>query len=179
MNEDEIPGRDLITDGRFPPDWKEHWTHFNGKGIARPYTDPDYGYYLLMNGEAAVSQTFKAAPFTPAQLEKARYRLSFQYENHGDGSNAKVVIKTSNGSEDTINLSGKIFDKPMADWNRYEPYTFTTVTSTDKDITIELHGSNLTGVSGLRITDLNIQLHLDSLKLSKIQVDNRVYELQN
>ncbi|UWF52168.1 hypothetical protein NYP20_14865 [Pseudomonas sp. N3-W] len=176
MSEDEIQGRNLITDNRFSPNWKEHWTLFNGKGIARPFTDPTYDYYLMMNGEAAVTQTFDTAPLTTAQLTNAWYRLSFQYENYGDGANAKVVVRPSTGKDDLIDLSGRIPDKPQADWNFYAPYPLTLVAD-DKDITVELHGSDLGGSSGLRITDLNVQLHLAPLTLSKLQVDDRTYEV--
>ncbi|TVT79431.1 hypothetical protein [Pseudomonas sp. H3(2019)] len=176
MSEDEIRGRNLITDGRFSSNWKEYWTHFNGNGIARTFADPAYGYYLMMNGEAAVTQTFDTAPLTTAQLTKAWYRLSFQYENYGDGANSKVLLRSGTGKEDPIDLSGKLPDKPLADWNFYEPYTLTVVQD-DKDITVELHGSDLGGSSGLRMTDLDIQLHLAPLTLRKIQVDERTYEI--
>ncbi|MBV6825220.1 hypothetical protein [Pseudomonas sp. PD9R] len=176
MSNDEIRGRNLIIDGRFSSDWKDHWTHFNGKGIARPFVDPVYGFYLMMNGEAAVTQTFDTAVFTTAQLTNAWYRLKFQYENLGDGSNSKVIVRPSTGVEDAIDLSGKIPGRPQAEWNPFEPYEFKVVEA-DEDITVELHGSSLDGSNGLRITDLDVQLHLAPLVLDWVKVDDRTYEL--
>ncbi|WP_460157669.1 hypothetical protein [Pseudomonas sp. S2_H10] len=175
MNEDEIRGRNLIVDGRFPSSWKEHWSHFNGKGLARTFSDPVYGFYLMMNGEAAVKQTFDTAPLTAAQLTKASYRLRFLYENYGDGANSKVIVRTSTGVEDPIDLSGKIPEHPQAEWNPFEPYQFTVVAA-DQDVDIELHGSALGGSSGLRITDIDVQLHLAPLELKSVTLDERSYE---
>jgi hypothetical protein len=176
MSNNEIRGRNLIVDGRFSSEWREHWTHFNGKGAVRTFTDPDYDNYLIMNGEAAVTQTFDTAPLTTAQLAKAWYRLSFQYENYGDGSNSKVIVRSGTGVEDPIDLSGKIPDRPLAEWNPFEPYQLTVVAA-DKDMTVELHGSSLSGSSGLRMTDLDVQLHLAPLELAWAKVDDRTYEL--
>ncbi|EJM37183.1 hypothetical protein PMI26_04984 [Pseudomonas sp. GM33] len=174
MNLDEIQGRNLIKDGRFSSNWKTHWTHFNGKGIARVNADPDYGFYLIMNGEAAVTQTFYTAPLTTAQLTNVEYRLSFQYENYNDGLNSKVIIKTTTGLQDEIDLSGKIPDQPQADWNPLDPYKFGVVEA-DMDVEVQLHGSSLLGSSGLRITDIDVQLHLAPLRTRCVQVDDRVY----
>lgn len=175
MNEDEIRGRNLILDGRFSSDWRENWTHFNGKGAAKTFADPAYGYYLMMNGEAAVKQTFETAPLTTAQLTKAWYRLSFQYENYGDGGNSKVIVRTGTGVEDPIDLSGKIPEQPQAEWNPFEPYPLTVVAA-DKHMDIEPHGSSLGGSSGLRITDIDVQLHLAPLELACLEVDERIYK---
>lgn len=175
MNEDEIRGRNLVVDGRFSSGWKEHWSHFNGKGIARTFSDPVYGFYLMMNGAAAVRQTFDTAPLTTAQLTKASYRLSFQYENYGDGANSKVIVRTSTGVDDEIDLSGKIPEQPQADWNPLEPYQFTVVED-DKHIVIEPHGSALGGSNGLRLTDFDVQLHLAPLVLKSVMLDERSYE---
>lgn len=175
MNEDEIPGLNFIKAGRFPSAWKDSWTHAGG--FARTLADPDYGYYLLMNDKAVVTQIFQTADFTAAQLEKAWYGLSFQYENYGDGSNSKVIIITGDGLEQPIDLSGKIPDKPMADWNYFPPYPLTNIIADYEIITIELHGSDLKESSGLRMTDVNIQLHIEPLKLSRLQVDEVPYEV--
>ncbi|MGF6087702.1 hypothetical protein [Pseudomonas sp. 18173] len=175
MSNDEIRGRNLIADGRFSSDWKEHWTHFNGKGIARTFADPEYGFYLMINGEAAVTQTFDTAPLTTAQLANAWYRLSFQYENYGEGANSKVVVRSGTGVADSIDLSGKIPDQPLAEWNPFEPYGLTVVAA-DNDMTFELHGSSLGGSNGLRMTDLDVQLHLAPLELAWAKVDDRTYE---
>jgi hypothetical protein len=175
MSDDEIRGRNLIVDGRFSSDWKDHWRHFNDKGIARTFTDPDYDNYLMMNGEAAVTQTFDTAPLTTPQLAKAWYRLSFQYENYGDGSNSKVIVRSGTGVEDPIDLSGKFPDRPQAEWNPFAPYPLTVVAA-DNDMAVELHGSSLGGSSGLRMTNLDVQLHLAPLQLAWAKVDDRTYE---
>jgi hypothetical protein len=176
MSNDDIRGRNLITDGRFSSDWTVHWPRLNSKGYARPFADPVYGFYLMMNGEAAVTQTFDTAVLTTAQLTKAWYRLSFQYENYGDGSNSKMIVRPATGVEIDIDLSGKIPDRPLAEWNHFEPFPLQVVEA-DNDITVELHGSSSTGSSGLRMTDVDVQLHLAPLELAWVKVDDRTYEL--
>ena len=173
MSTDEIKGRNLIIEGEFPPTWKAHWEHFNGTGNARNFYDGQKTY-LMMNGYAAVIQTVNTALLTTAQMINAQYRLSFQYENLGGGSNSKVVVKPSEGNVDSIDLSGKLPVHPEADWNPFTPYNLTVVAE-DKNLAFELHGSALGGSVGLRITDFDVQLHLTPLTLSKLEVDDRVY----
>lgn len=175
MNEDEIRGRNLIVDGRFSSDWTEHWTRVNEKGMARTFADPVYGFYLMMNEESAVKQTFDTAPLTAAQLTKACYKLSFQYENLGEGANSKVIVRPSSGVEDPIDLSGKFPEQPQADWNPFVPYQL-TVEAADQHIDIEPHGSALEGSNGLRLTDFDVQLHLAPLVLKSVTLDERSYE---
>jgi len=172
MSEEEIRGRNLIVDGRFS-DWRAHWERIGSQGYVAEFEDDEYDYYLMMNGEAAVRQTINTAPLTTAQLMNAWYGLSFQYENFGDGPNAKVIIRPATGEEDEIDLSGKI-PEPQADWNPYLGYEFAVVEA-DEHVTVELHGSSSGGASGLRITDLDVQLHLAPLRTRCVQVDDRVY----
>jgi hypothetical protein len=176
MNEDEIRGRNLIEDGRFPSTWKKHWNHFNGKGNPVTNNDPTYGQYLLLNEQAAVAQVVNTVLFSPAQMPNATYKLSFQYENYGNDANAKVAVITSNGVEDSIDLSGKAPAHPQADWSAFTPYAFAVV-ATDENLRFELHGSEGRESRGLRITDLNVQLHLAPLTLNRLQVDDRTYEV--
>lgn len=174
MSTDEIKGRNLITAGRFPSDWMEYWTRVHTDGNVRTFADEEYGNYLIMNGNSAVIQTVNTAPLTTAQMINAQYRLSFLYENLGGGSNSKVVVKPSEGNVDSIDLSGKLPVHPEADWNPFTPYNLTVVAE-DKNLAFELHGSDSGGSDGLRITDLDVQLHLTPLTLSKLEVDDRVY----
>ncbi|RON02005.1 hypothetical protein BK659_26210 [Pseudomonas brassicacearum] len=174
MSTDEIKGRNLITAGRFPSDWTEYWPRLLTGGNARTFADDYYGYYLIMNGNAAVIQTVNTAPLTTAQMINAQYRLSFQYQNFGGGSNSKVVVRPSTGREDPIDLSGKLPVHPEADWNPFTPYDLTVVAE-DENLAFELHGSDMADANGLRITDFDVQLHLTPLTLSKLEVDDRVY----
>lgn len=176
MSEDEIQGRNLVKDGRFPTTWRSHWTH-DGVGQAVTRVDSDYGNYLMMNQKAGVSQAFDTATYTEEQLTGASYRISFQYENYGAGGNAGVEIENDSGKRDFIDLSGKKTRQPLADWNHYPSYGIKDVEAADKKITLRLQGSDLGGSSGLRITDIRMDLHLVPLKLSKLDVDGRSYEV--
>lgn len=175
MSDEEIRGRNFVLAGLFPSNWKTHWTH-NGEGAAVINTDPEYGHYLMMNGKAIVTQAFDTAVFTERQMEGATYRIAFQYENYGDKAGAKVVIKTGTGKEHSIDLSGKTPDRPLADWNPFPSYAMEDVVAADKNITLDLQGPVEKGSSGLRITDIDVQLHLVPLQLKHIQLDDRVYE---
>lgn len=177
MSDDEIRGRNFILHGRFSSGWNTPWKH-NGTGAARTFADPDYGNYLMMNGRAIVAQVFDTAVFTDAQMEGATYRIAFQYENLGEGGNSKTLIKTGTGKQIPIDLSGKPPSKPLADWNPFESFAINDVVAADKTIDVELHGSDLGGSQGLRITDVDVQLHLVPLQLERIQLDDKVYEGQ-
>lgn len=48
----------------------------------------------------------------------------------------------------------------------------------DKTIDVEMHGSDLGSSSGLRMTDVDVQLHLEPLKLARIKLDGKLYEGQ-
>lgn len=176
MSEDEIQGRNLIKDGRFPATWKSNWRH-DGVGNAVSFGDPVFGNYLTMNQKAGVSQSFNTAIFTEEQLKGANYRISFQYENYGEGDNAGVGIQTESGINDFIDLSGKKTRQPLADWNPYLPYEIKDVAAADKTIALHLKGSDSGGSSGLRMTDISVYLHLKPLKLKSLQVDERFYDV--
>jgi hypothetical protein len=176
MSEDEIQGRNLIKDGRFPATWKSNWAH-DGVGNAVPFGDPVFGSYLTMNRKAGVSQAFDTAIFTEEQLKGASYRISFQYENYGEGDNAGVEIETDSGIVDFIDLSGKKTRQPLADWNLYPSYGIRDVVAADEKIALKLQGSDLGGSSGLRMTDIRVDLHLVPLKLTGLKVDDRHYEV--
>jgi hypothetical protein len=176
MSEDEIQGRNLVKDGRFPATWKGFWTH-DGVGNVALFGDPVFGNYLTMNRKAGVSQTFNTVNFTEEQLKGASYRVSFQYENYGDGDNAGVEIETGSGKNDFIDLSGKKNRQPLADWNLYPSYGIRDVVVADENIALKLKGSDLGGSSGLRMTDIRVDLHLVPLKLTGLKVDDRHYEV--
>lgn len=177
MSNDEIRGCNFVQHGRFPGGWETHWTH-DGQGNVRNFTDPEYGNYLMMNERAIVHQTFYTAVFTERQMEGATYKIAFQYENLGEGGNSKVIVRTAGGKDLPIDLSVKNPDQPLADWNHYSPNAFEIVVAADENITLELHGSDLSGSSGLRMTDVDVQLHLIPLQLKHIQLDDRVYQTQ-
>ena len=174
MSDEEIRGRNFVLEGQFSPDWDKYWTH-NGTGFAVTNED-DQGPYLLMNQKAMVSQLFDTVVFTERQMAGATYRIAFRYENYGEGPGAGVVIRTSSGKAQPIDLSGRIPEKPLADWNPFPSYAIDDVVAADTDITLELQGPDIGGSSGLRITDIDVQLHLVPLQLTRIQLDDRVYE---
>ena len=176
MSEDEIQGRNLVKDGRFPTGWDSNWTP-DGVGQAVTREDSDYGSYLMMNRTARVSQVFDTAIFTEDQLKGANYRISFQYENYGEGANAGVEIENGSGKKDFIDLSGKRTKQPLADWNHYPSYGIKEVVVADENITLRLRGPDSGGSTGLRITDIRVDLDLVPLKLSKLDVDGRSYEV--
>ncbi|WP_223480247.1 MULTISPECIES: hypothetical protein [unclassified Pseudomonas] len=176
MSEIEIQGRNLIKDGRFPATWKSNWRH-DGVGNAVSFGDPVFGNYLTMNMKAGVSQAFNTAIFTEEQLKGASYRVSFQYENYGEGDNAGVEIETGSGKKDFIDLSGKKTRQPLADWNLYPSYGIRDVVAADENIALKLQGSDLGSSSGLRMTDIRVDLHLVPLKLTGLKVDGRHYEV--
>ncbi|MEZ1315455.1 hypothetical protein QIW53_05505 [Pseudomonas fluorescens] len=175
MSEDEVKGRNLILRGRFPSDWKTSWTH-DGVGSVAIATDPGYGYYLMMNRLAKVTQVIDAPVFTAAQMTGVTYRIAFVYENWGDGANSKVVLTTGSGKVTPIDLSGKIPEQPDAEWNPYPYFTIKDMSAADRDLTVDLHGSDKSGSSALRITDIDVDVRLVPLVLEKIQLDDRVYE---
>ncbi|CAI8828296.1 CBM6 domain-containing protein [Pseudomonas sp. IT-P44] len=174
MSEIEIQGRNLIKAHRFPADWKSYWTHDN-VGNVQVRGDPAFGNYLIMNESAGVSQAFDTAIFTEEQLKGASYKISFQYENYGEGNGAGVEIVTGEGKFDFIDLSGKDPRQPLADWRFYPSYGIRDVVAADKNITLQLQGSDVGGSSGLRMTDIRVDLHLEPLKLTNIKVDERDY----
>ena len=176
MSEIEIQGRNLVKDGSFPATWKTHWKH-DGVGGVSVSGDPVFGNYLTMNRNAGVSQSFDSATFTEEQLKGASYRISFQYENYNDGNNAGVEIETASGKNDFIDLSGKKTRQPLADWNPYPSYGIKDVDTVDKTIALRLKGSHLGGSSGLRITNIRVDVHLVQLKLKRIKLDDRYYEV--
>lgn len=178
MSDDEIRGRNFILHGRFPSGWDIPWKKKSVEGNARTYEDTEFGYYLMMNEKAIVTQVFDTAAFTDAQMEGATYRIAFQYENLGEGGNSKVNIKTGTGKQIPIDLSGVLPSKPLAEWNPYDSFAINDVVAADKTIDVELHGSDLGGSSGLRITDVDVQLHLVPLQLERIKLDDKVYEGQ-
>ncbi|MBV7544984.1 hypothetical protein KW849_01505 [Pseudomonas sp. PDM26] len=177
MSDDEIRGRNFILHGRFSSGWNTPWKH-DGQGAARTFEDPDYGNYLMMNGKAIVAQAFDTAVFTDAQMEGATYRIAFQYENFGEGENSKVLVITGIGKQIPIDLSGKPPSKPLADWNPFESFAIDGVVAADKTIAVEMHGSASSGSSGLRMTDVDVQLHLVPLQLARINLDGKLYEGQ-
>ncbi len=183
MNEYEIEGRNLVLFGTFSTGWDDEWEHFNSLGTTQPLNDGALTF-LRLNGFAAIRQTFDTADFTAEQLKSALYRLSFKYDNNGDGLNSRLVIIPSTGKEQPIDLSGKksvadstglvLEEEPLADWKPYlnEPVE---VLLADKNITLQVHGSDKVGVAGLFVTSINAQLHLAPLKLIRIQIDERTY----
>ncbi|MDQ3200921.1 MAG: hypothetical protein M3Q94_01935 [Pseudomonadota bacterium] len=174
MSDEEIEGRNFVLEGNFSPDWKTHWTH-NEKGTVAINQDA-LGSYLLMNQKAMVTQLFDTTVFTERQMEGATYKIAFRYENLGGGADAGVLIRTSTGKEHWINLSGITPEMPLANWNDYPSYSIDSVVADDKNITLELQAPDVTGSSGLCITDIEVQLHLVPLQLKSIQIDDRVYE---
>lgn len=176
MSEDEIQGRNLVKDGRFPASWESNWTH-DGVGNVVTREDDVYGRYIMMNQTARVSQVLDTARFTEEQLKGASYRISFQYENYNDGANAGVEIEIGSGKKDFIDLSGQKTRQPLADWNHYPFYGIKDVVVADENITLRLRGSALGGSSGLRMTDIRVDLHLVPLEVKGIKLDGRYYEV--
>ncbi|KAL0630322.1 hypothetical protein Q9L58_010830 [Maublancomyces gigas] len=179
MNEDEIPGRNLITDGRFSDRWRDHWKRLNSDGDVSTFTDPDYGQYLALAMKALVGQTFNTADLTEQQLTGATYKINFVYENYGSGAGSTVYLKTSGGAVEPINLSGlKASEETLADWNTYYDHSFAKVVANDSNISVELLGpAETSDTKQLRITDINVQLHFVPLKLARLQVDERLYQV--
>ena len=175
MSEDEIRGRNLIVRGDFSDGWDDVWKRVGEQGYVARFEETGIGYYVMMNQSSVIKQTFETACLSSAQLTKAQYRLSFKYENSGDGTNSKVIIRNPRGGEVPIDLSGKIPEQPQADWNPFEPYELTVVAA-DQHIDIEPHGSALGGSNGLRLTDFDVQLHLAPLVLKSVMLDERSYE---
>jgi len=175
MSNEEIQGRNLISHGRFSAGWDTHWKH-NGQGAARTFTDPAYGNYLMMNRLAEVVQVVALPVFTQEQMQGVKHRIGLAYENHGDGPDSKIVVTTSSGKEFTIDLSGKPPGGTLADWNLYPLKELDVVEQTDLDVSVKLCGPNLGGSSGLRISDVVVDVRLAPLVLTNIQLDDRVYE---
>jgi len=174
MSEGKIRGRNLVKSGRFPDDWESDWKRRGSQGGKLRQTDPKYGHYLLLNGQAVYVQSIAIPSFSTLQFDKVEYRVGFQYENWGDGKLAKVVLKPSNGEEDPIPLSLGENAGTLAEWRPYLEHT-TNVLQTDTVIDLEIHGSDKTGSSGLRTTDFDIQIHLLPLKLKSLKLDGRDY----
>ncbi|CAI8871963.1 DUF642 domain-containing protein [Pseudomonas sp. IT-196MI5] len=178
MNDDDIKGRNFILRGNFPADWKSSWTH-DGVGYAVIQKDESVGDYLAMNSLAKVEQKMDTATFSESQMTGVKYRIAFMYENYLDGENSKVVVITSKGKEFPIDLSGKIADQPLADWNHYDLNQMDIFEAGDTDFTVELHGSKKAGTAALRMANVEVDVKLDPLALKTIQLDGRVYEPQN
>jgi hypothetical protein len=180
MSEDEVKGRNLIAYGRFSPGWNDDeddhaWKH-DGVGEVGTFTDPEFGYFLMMNKLATVTQRVEAPVFTAAQMAGVTWRIAFMYENFGNGGNSKVVLRTTSGKQTPIDLSGKPPEQPQADWAHFAYFDIKEMTAADTDLTVALHGSDSIGSSGLRITDIDVDVRLVPLVLEKIQLDDRVYE---
>ncbi len=175
MSEDEIRGRNLIVRGDFSDGWDDVWERVGEQGHVGRYEETGIGYYVMMNQSSVIKQTFDTARLSSAQLTQAQYRLSFKYENSGDGTNSKVIIRTASGVVDPIDLSGKPPEQPQAAWNNFEPYPFDVVED-DRSIDIEPHGSALGGGAGLRLKGFDVQLHLPPLVLKSVTLDERSYE---
>jgi hypothetical protein len=177
MNEDEIRGRNLITDGRFSESWKDYWPRLNNDGFVATYVDPDYGQYLALVMKATVGQTFETVILTARQFEGATYKINFVYENYLAGVGSKVILKTSSGTVDDIDLSGrKVSEETLAAWNEFYDYPIAKAVADDRAISVELLGpSEVSETKVLRITDIDVQLHLVPLKLANLQVDDRSY----
>ncbi|MEB0224536.1 hypothetical protein [Pseudomonas sp. 10S4] len=177
MNEDEIRGRNLITDGRFSDNWSKNWPRLNNDGFVATYGDPGYGQYLALVIKATVGQTFETVNLTARQFEGATYKINFVYENYLSGAGSKVILKTSSGTVDEIDLSGrKVSEDTLADWNEFYDYPIAKAVADDRTISVELLGPSEQSESrALRITDIDVQLHLVPLKLASLQVDDRSY----
>jgi hypothetical protein len=175
MSEDSIRGRNLVESGRFPDGWEEHWKRRGTQGGKVWQTDPMFGHFLLLNGRAVYVQSIATPSFSEAQFDKVEYRVGCQYENWGEGGAAKIVLKPANGEEDTIDLSGIKGAETLAEWRPYLEHP-TKVLQTDETIDIEIHGSDKTGSAGLRTTDFDIQVHLPALELTKLKLDNTLYQ---
>lgn len=171
MNDEKIPGRNLIAYANFDPGWRESWVH-DGVGAVREFLDDEFGYYMLLNQLAQLAQCVTTPVFTEAQWLGVMYLLSFQFENAGNGKNAQIVLKTGEGKEMAIDLSG-ISQK--ANWNEYEPLHLDQMTAADRSLTVTVHGSDRTGSAGLRVTEIILDLELDPLEVKHIQLDERVY----
>ena len=167
-----IPGRDLIQYGRFSANWNTVWTH-DGTGAAVTVSDPTYGAFLMTNGLAEVTQDISLPDFTEAQMPRVTPRVAFQYENYNEGPGAGVLITTSKGVEFSIDLSGKT---TKANWNPYPFNAIKGVTAADTSLGATVKAPDISGSSGLRITDIKVDLLLVPLKLNAIQLDEKVYE---
>lgn len=174
MNDELIQGRNLITHGRFSPGWQTVWKH-DGTGAIAPSNDVVYGSYLTMNRLAKVTQIADLPVFTEEQIENVTYRTRFVFENYNEGNKAGVLLRTSGGTEYSIDLSGK-HPQPSADWNEYSWDVVKGVTAADITLEMELQGSDATGSGGLRMTDIEVDALLGPLQLRFIKLDEKVYE---
>lgn len=176
MYADKIRGRNLVKSGRFPPRWSnEDWKRIVQEGGEGWHESAYYDYFLILNGRRAYSQSINIPCFTVPQFAQVKYLLGFQYENLGEGPEAKVVLKPSNGAEDPIDLSGKkkgIFDDE--EWRPYEKHTVKLLQA-DTSIDLQIHGPTSGGSSGLRTTDFDLQIDLPELKLKGLTLDKREY----
>lgn len=171
MNDEKIPGRNLMAYPNFDPGWPESWTH-DGVGAVKEFLDDVFRYYMLLNQNAQLAQLVTTPVFTEAQWLGVTYLLAFQYENAGNGKGAKVVLKTGEGKETAIDLSG-ISQK--ANWNYYEPLPLDQMAAADRSLTVTVHGSDRGGSAGLRITEIIVDVELVALEVKQIQVDEKVY----
>ncbi|PTR29405.1 hypothetical protein [Pseudomonas sp. GV085] len=178
MSDDEIKGRNLILRGNFPADWKNSWTH-DGVGNAVIQKDESVGNYVAMNSRAKVEQKMATPTFSESQMTGVAYRIAFMYENYLDGENSKVVVITSKGKESIIDLSGRIANQPLADWNYYDLNKLDDFEAGDTDFTVQLHGSSKAGTAALRMVNVEVDVKLVPLALKTIQLDDRVYQPQS
>lgn len=176
MSDDEIEGRNLITDGSFSTDWAKSWTH-DGVGNAVQFADPETTY-LMMNAWAVVTQKVPLPRWTADQMSGVNHLFEFDYENLGEGGNSKVVLQTSGGKTQTLNLSGKPDAKQLyAEWRPFPEISIDNVDAATTDLTVVLHGSDHppTSSSGLRITKIEHRVRLAALEVKSLQLDGREY----
>jgi hypothetical protein len=174
MSGDSIRGRNLVKSGRFPDKWEDHWKRRGTQGGKLWQTDPIYGHYLFLNGQAVYVQSIAAASFTEDQFPQVEYRFGFRYENLGGGLNARVVLKPTNAEEDSIELSGVEDAETLAEWRSFLDHP-TRVLQGDKTIDIEIHGSDSTDGAGFRTTDFELQILLPELVVAGLKLDGREY----
>lgn len=171
MSAEKIRGRNLVQSGRFPSGWDTNWQRVGSGGGEGWYESILYGNFLMLNGKRVYSQSVPTESFTDSQFAQVEYLLGFQYENKGDGPGSKVILRFSNGTEDSIDLSGKKKDLVEDEsWNPYLRHTL-TVLQTDQSFALQIHGADITGARGLRTTDFDIQIELPPFELKRLTVD--------
>lgn len=172
MNEEEIPGVNLVKSSHFSPDWELNWTH-NGVGHAAAFEDDDNGfYYIHLNGSAELDQNVMVPRFTVAQWAEVKFRLGCLYENVAAGKESSIVVTTSAGLETIIDLSGL---SSNANWNEYPKRHLDKMAQDDTSLDITLRGPSIGGSGGLRITAINCDVLIPPLRVKQLKLDNKEY----
>ncbi|MBS3049634.1 hypothetical protein [Enterobacter mori] len=162
----EVRGQNLIVDGDFSTWPTAAWQ----TGVPNRYNKRNEGNrsYLFISGQGSIWQTvelpLKAAGAGP---ERPFYHLTFDYKTTGTADTTLTLTFISDDTEQREPVVVAL-DR-TAEWITFEQQV--ELTPTDQKLCVMFHAGEIMGYLGINVTFVNLQLHLEPLRLAELVLD--------